>query len=375
VSEQAAAAALMKLAGSPGDVDARAKVVRWLLGDKLIADRVDEADAEHLVDEAAARTTAGTEAAVLAELKAGLEASPGTTLIALFRFPKVRQVWDFGPVRFGPPALVIDERVVPATGSWGASASAAAFAVRVDEPAIGTRGSRRALEWLRAGLGALYLAGRLNGGGADTRLGPVPADELAPSVFVGPVGSLGCLVEVLRVPATVPLELDALLAAEEASALVLDCLQSEPADLVQHRLRQAAPWIQFSFDALSFPDAVLGLGVALESLVGAENTSDVVRTIGMRAAFLLREGDTPAERALTGSDWQIKAKSLYKARSTVAHGRYEEGALSQAKEREIRHDFEDLVCRIATTFRAEGRRHNWLTDKDLKNWQEQLELA
>ncbi len=309
------------------------------------------------------------------KLRSDVESAPPTTLIALLRLPKVEQVWEFGPVRFGPPSGLLDDSVGPAAGSWGAAASAAALAVRVEEPASGALGHRRALDWLRASLGALYLAGRLRGGGADSRLGPVPGDDLAPAVFVGAGLSLSCLADVMRVPATVPLDIDALLASDEAAAIARDCLQVEPADLVEKRLRQAAPWIQFSFDAFSFPDAVLGLGVALECLIGSQSHADVVRTVGMRTAFLLREGETAAARALTGSDWRTKATDLYKARSTVAHGRYEEGELGQAKEREIRQQFEDLVCRVAQRFREEGRVRAWLTDKHMREWQDQLEMG
>jgi hypothetical protein len=374
VSEQAAVAALKKLAGEAGDVGARGKVVRWLLGQPGISDRVDETDLARVVEETAARSSSESALGDLANLRTALESSQGTTLVALFRGPEAQEVWEFGPVRFGPPGLLIDEHLRTTSGSWGAPRARAAFAIRVEDFAIGTRGSRRALEWLRAALGALYLAGRASGDGADTRLGPVPADELAPSVFVGPVGSMSGLVEMMRLPVTVPLDVDALLESSEAAALVHDCLRAERTDLVEQRLRQAAPWVQSSFDALAFPEAVLGLGVALESLIGSESTADVSRTIGMRAAFLLREGDTAAERALSGSDWRTKAANLYKARSKVAHGRYE-GTLGQDKERELRSDFEDFLCRVAIAFRDRGRTCGWLTDKDLRAWQEQLELA
>jgi hypothetical protein len=179
----------------------------------------------------------------------------------------------------------------------------------------------------------------------------------------------------MRIPSSVPLQIDELLGDDDAREFVLDCLQREPFDLVGRRLRQAAPWIQSAFDALAFPEAVLGLGVALESLIGSEGTSDVVRTVGVRTAFLLRVGETPAERALSASDWRTKASALYKARSTVAHGRYEPGTLDTVREAKIRNEFESLVCTVAAKFRAEGRRCEWQTDKDLKAWQEQLELG
>jgi hypothetical protein len=374
VSEQAAATALTKLAASSDDTNARAKVVRWLLADDTIRLRIDETDLERLVDDVAEHLT-GSATDEIARLKTGLATAEPTTIVALFRHPKAQGLWDIPPVRFGPVSRVVGGDAIPASGSWGAGSDAARFAIRVDEPAIGARGTNQALDWLRAVLGALYLAGRVNGGGADTRLGPVATDELAPAVFIGAAGSLGCLAEAMRLPTAVPLDIDELLDSTDAQALISDCLERAPATLVQRRLRQAAPWIQFAFDALSFPDAVLGLGVALESLIGSESKADVVRTIAMRTAFLLREGATTSERALSGSDWRKKATSLYDARSTVAHGRYEQGALSQAKERQIRLEFEELICRVAINFRRQGMEHSWMTDKDLRIWQEQLELA
>lgn len=372
MSDQAAAAALAKLAADPADVNARAKVVRWLLKDELIRARVDESDLERFVDDAA--LAAGDASTAISRLKTDLGIAPGTSLIALFRRPAGEQVWQFGPVRFGPVPLILDDELQPAAGSWGTPGESAAFAFRVEQDAIGVRGSERALEWLRAALGALYLAGRIEGA-ADARLGPIPADELAPAMFVGPTSSLRAVVDVMRLPSTIPLDVDRLLSNEGAFELVSDCLQVEPLDLVQSRLRQAATWIQCSFDALSFADAILSLGVALEALIGSESTSDVIRTIGMRAAFLLREGNTPEERTLSASDWRSSATRLYQSRSTVAHGRYEFGADSNAKERKIRQEFEEIVCRVAAKFRAEGRKQRWLRDADLKRWQEKLELG
>ncbi len=373
MSDQAAAMALAKLAVNPTDESARSKIIRWLLKDESISARVDPSDLERLVDETA-RSVAGDEAAAIAQLRADLRKAPGTTLVALFRRPTGKRVWQFGPVRFGPAHLIIDDQLLPSAGLRLPPGESAAFAFRIDQDTVGVRGSERAFDWLRAGLGALYLAGRF-AGASDARLGPIPADELAPTMFVGPASNLRSVVDVMRLPSTIPLDVDLLLSTEEAADLVSDCLQNEPNDLVQRRLRQAAPWFQCSFDALTFADAVLSLGVALEVLIGSEGTNDVTRTIGMRAAFLLREGDTSEQRTLSASDWRSTATRLYHSRSTVAHGRYEFGTASSANESAIRREFEDMVCRVATKFRAEGKSQGWTRDADLKQWQENLELG
>jgi hypothetical protein len=374
MSDQAAAIAFAKLKANPCDVNARAKVVRWLLNDPQIKLRVDERDAARLVDE---RSQLGADRGeeVLAKLKSELANAPGTTLVALFRHPSVERQWEFGPVRFGPVTKIIEENMRLAEGSWGPPAELASLAIRVEDPAIGILGCQRALEWLRAGLGALYLAGRIAGGGIDARLGPVPADQLAPTMFAGPVSSLKSVVDVMRLPSTVPLEVDCLLSLSDASDLVNNCLQPHPSDLVQRRLRQAVPWIQCGFDALTFADAVLSLGVALEALIGSEGVDDVVRTISMRVAYLLREGETPEARALSASDWRNAAKDLYSFRSRVAHGRYEFGTAPNPKEIEIRHKFEEIVCLVTKKFCEVGREDGWLSDADLKNWQENMEFS
>jgi hypothetical protein len=70
-----------------------------------------------------------------------------------------------------------------------------------------------------------------------------------------------------------------------------------------------------------------------------------------------------------------KSRGVSYARSKVAHGRYEEGVLGYQREREIRRDFEDLVCRVAKRFQVEGSEHSWTRDQDLREWQDRLEMA
>jgi hypothetical protein len=376
VSEKAAALALAKLADDPSDTDAADKVSRWLLGNEHIkgrADPVDVAGRVHLAAESLASSESPD--AVLAALREELANEPGTTLVALFRAPRCAELWEVGPVKLGPPSRVLDGLGVQVNAELRSAADRAAFALRVDDTAFGVRGRRRALEWLRAALGGLYLAGRIYGDGADSRIGPVPADELAPSLFVGTLASLGCLVEAMRIPPSVVLRVDDLLRDSRALDLVKDCVDPVSQDLVSQRLRSAAPWIQAAFDALIFPDAVMALGVALEALIGSESKADVVRVVTIRTGYLLREGETSAERALSGRDWRSRATRLYEIRSSVAHGRYEAGKLSESAEASIRQEFGDLVCRIADRFRQVGRERGWLEDKEMRTWQEELEMA
>jgi hypothetical protein len=120
---------------------------------------------------------------------------------------------------------------------------------------------------------------------------------------------------------------------------------------------------------------VLALGIALEALIGSEGSTDTVKVVSTRAAFLLREGKTRSDRALSGGGWRSATKRLYDARSRVAHGRYAEGAKSEQEERGVRAEFEDLVCRVGARFREVGRSEGWLSEKDLRAWQEELEMS
>jgi hypothetical protein len=376
VSDQAAAQALEKVAAS-GDKAAAEKVVRLLLRDETISQRVDFADIEDAVVRAAGEMAQrGSAPSVsMAALESALKSGTGTTLIAIFSVATVSTRKTVGCTEFGPAhALLDDSSLALERGDWGALGASDQLAIRVTDPALAGRGRRVALQWLRGALGALYLAGRAIGG-VDVRVGPVPADDLAPSVFVGPPNQLACLVHAMRLPLSVPLDIDKLLANTEAVDLMADCLGNDRSDLVSLRMRDAAPWIQLAFDALAYPDAVLSLGISLEALIGSESPADVVKVVSTRAAFLLREGRSRSDRAISGGEWRARTKRLYDARSRVAHGRYTEGTLSAEEQWQVRRDFEDLVCRVAVEFRNVGRRQGWTTDKDLRSWQDELEMG
>jgi hypothetical protein len=145
-------------------------------------------------------------------------------------------------------------------------------------------------------------------------------------------------------------------------------------DLVAERLRSATPWLQFGFESKEYSEAVLYLGVALECMVGTERTSDAVKTVGTRCAYLLRQGDGD-DRTLSGLRLINQAKGLYGERSRVAHGRYVRNTGWQPKEDGIRQEFEGFVCRVAERFREVGRQEGWQSDADMANWQARLEMA
>lgn len=373
MSEKAPAAALADLRANTTDVAALSKIVRWLQKSEVIREKAEESDLEALVMQVAEGGEPDSKTALL-RMQSELECSSGTTLIAVFPEPAGEKLWQFGPVTFGPVNVVVGEHLRLVADSLDTLASPGAFAFRVEESAIGVRGSTRALDWLRAAIGALYLAGRI-AGRADARLSPMRTDELSPVMFFGSSSSLRSVVDALHLSPTMPVDVDALLEDFQVRGLVADCLQARPSDLVEKRLRLAAPWLQCSFDSMSFPDAILSLGVALETLIGTEGTGDVVKTVAIRTAFLLRVGETQEERTLSASDWRGAAKRLYGARSVIAHGRYERGKKSEAEERRLRQDFEQMVCLVAAQFRLEGKRHGWTKDLDLTSWQEYLELG
>lgn len=369
--DEAAARALAKVAEEGVGDPAGEKLVRLLMKRQSVQARFDGVDLIPRIAAAGSRVAADgvAPAVALADLVESLERAPKTLLLAAFSAPTVGQTFHIGPVTFGPlKALVSDERLgeVPAHGDGFLRGI---FGVLVEEDCVGIRGARRALQMMRRALGGLYLAGRA--AGADTRIGPLPTDDLDPAVFVGPPGQLEGLVSRMRIPESVPIDVDGLLGDGEPRSLVEDCVQS-PRDFVAERLSAAAAWTQVGFDALVYADAVLALGIALEALIGGDKGGDVVSIVSRRTAFLLRTGDGE-ERALTAYDWSERTKKLYGERSNVAHGRYAEGDTD--KEAALRAEFEDLVCRVALQFRAIGRQEAWADEKAVRAWQQRLELG
>jgi len=377
VSREAAVRALEKFAET-GDAGALEKLTRLLLRDPSIRERIDEVDVEAAVERATVEVAAGGEpAAALGTLESELSSAPETTLVAVFPGVAVSSAVAIGCVEFAPASTVFAKPgLALASGApLPDFTKQEALAVRVNEPAAGSKGRRRALLRLRAAVGALYLCARLHGAG-DRRLGPIPADDRAPALFVGPAGDLACLVQVMRFSPSFPLDIDGLLKLPAAMSLMADCLDPGPADFVSQRLRDCAPWIEVAFDALAYADAVLSLGVALEVLLGSESQhEEVVKLVSKRVAFLFREGRSRDQRLLTAAEWRDRARRLYGQRSKVAHGRYTEGELTELEERAIRSEFEDLVCRSAARFREIGRREGWQADNDLRKWEERLELG
>ena len=358
-------------AATTADANAANKAARWMLDNyPLVAERFDMADVEAAVLKSASGHDADTDYGdALTRLAESLEIGPGTVLVSLFRKPSVAKTWTLGNVTIGAASTVLNADAFPGS-EFDALREHAGIAIRVDETAARMRGARRALQSVRASIGALYLAGRM--AGADTRVGPVPGDGFTPTIFVGAPGQLVAFVEAMRLPESAPLELELLLSDPCHLDFVEDCLGSS-GDFITSRLRSAAAWSQVGFDALAYPEAVLALGVALEALVGSESVSDTVKTVGTRVGFLLRTGETQEDRALDALDWRKRTSTVYAERSAVAHGRYQEGEAS--KESTNRRDFEDLVCRVAMRFREVGREKEWAQDKDLRKWQEMLEMG
>jgi len=377
VTNQAAEYALNKYAAE-GDEPSAEKAARLLMNDPAVRKRFDAAEVISAVKAAGARMQeeAITAADALEMLTAELASAPGTVLIAVFTTATASAHETFGRLQLGPAAEIIGESAVetPPSG-WDALPRSSQLAIRIDDPAPGARGRRSAFQSLRGCLGGLYLAASA-AGSTNARIGPVPADDLSPAAFVGPSDALTCLVQALRSPAEGSFDASAVLELPGAREIIIDCVNPPEDELVGIRMRDAAPWIQLGFDALTYPDAVLSLGIALECLIGSENASDpITQIVSKRAGYLLREGRSRKERVLTTGEWRDKTKNLYEARSKVAHGRYREGAISQAQEHKTRSDFEALVTRVALAFRKTGRTKKWMTDADLRDWQEQLEMG
>ena len=72
--------------------------------------------------------------------------------------------------------------------------------------------------------------------------------------------------------------------------------RSSPADLAQQRLTLAARWLQLAASAISTADALIALGIALETIAGDEVRGRVVERITKRAAIFLSVGSPADDR-------------------------------------------------------------------------------
>ncbi len=296
MSERAAAYALAKVAET-GDLAALGKVAQLILRDHAVAERFDPEDIAIDVELAAqdiARGSVTAEEALL-HLTTSLRGRAGTTAIGIFAAASASQIRRIGCASVGPVAALLAEDVLrrvdgdwarlPIRIAWQSVSTTPPLARAVDgEPFAGC-----AQPWERSTLLAgLQIAATTHGSDLSLRMS-------CSLRFLSDTRPNWPAVQTMRLPASVPLDVDRILANDEALAVIADCLDSDADALVPKRLGDATPWIQIAFDSLAYPDAVLALGVALEVLLGSTGNEDVTKVISMRTAYLLREGSSRDE--------------------------------------------------------------------------------
>jgi hypothetical protein len=165
-----------------------------------------------------------------------------------------------------------------------------------------------------------------------------------------------------------------LMAAPDSQALLLDATAREPTDLAQQRLTLAARWLQLAASAISTADALVALGIALETIAGDESKSGVVERITRRAAVFIAIAAPADEREDVFFDELKRARRLYDLRSHAAHGRYDELTSDQTTSDANREEFHRFVLDVALGFRSHVRERNMRHDEDFGKWWKRAEL-
>ena len=361
--------------GEPANVYALAD---WLVTD-VVPDRYEPTDVVDTVTNVAlAGASQGqASAAVLDELIAQLVEAPTLLVFGVFRGAALSTEIDLDPVWLGP-ATLIDQRFSLSSGadeSFAATLKSDHFLVLVRTNRNGRMAAALGLSLLRGAIGALYIVA-VNAG-VEPAIAELPAQSPSAAVMIGP-GADGRYSEHVvgrRIGPAAVVDLDELLRDAQARDILEDCVAPRSEDLVSQRLSQCTPWLQIGMDALADSDAFLALGIALEALVGSEGGGETVDVVARRTGYLMRQGDTDEERALSGLSWANRTRKFYGERSTVAHARYVHDPTKAGRERQIRSDFEALVCALVPRFRSVGRAKAWTDYRDMKSWWDIVQMA
>ena len=379
MSELGTGIALRSLAAT-GEAKHRDKVLRWLVLQQGIGDRWHQLDLAERIDATAdlLRREVGDTAPAhdvqgappqldeptvrhLRGLVADLADAQADWLIAVCGHARTTRGHAFDDVTFGPLSAVRDDLRPVAPGEEGQ-----ALAITVAPNACGREAAVRGTERLRQALGALYLAAVVAGQRAPsgTRIG----DGFPPAIYLTAPGRGGSLLtpDAVAGLSAEPLDADEILSASDSVALMGEILARDRHDLAQERLPRGAAWLQRGFDAISFADAVLALGVALECVIGDESAGHTVENVSRRCSLLLVEDDNPLKRL----DVSKQARRLYDWRSRVAHGRFEPAGQDAAELESVRHEFASFVSRVTAAFADKARAERWQKYDDLRDWYE-----
>jgi hypothetical protein len=366
MNENGASAALR--AAAAGNMDKLPVLAEWISEQDGIRGRYLASD----LCAAAANAATRAEDGGLTELLHDLRNRPDSLLAAFFPSPASGGTFELHGATIGSAEEL--SKLAPSESALTAwPTDRAVLAVIAHHPAQGRLGAVRTAAWLQTVLGAISLASYAR----FQRLAPLAAcPAFGTAVYLSTQSGEPDPVDraALSAPGPPPAsDLAELLAEPGSCELVADATALNPKDLAQKRLTLAARWLQLAASAISTADALVSLGIALETIAGDESKGAVVERITKRAAVFLATRAGEEERTDVYYEELGRARKLYELRSRVAHGQYDEWTEDQLRGDAVRQEFHRFVLDVALAFRAHARERNMGDSADFKKWWKRAE--
>jgi hypothetical protein len=367
MNDRGASAALQAVA--TGDNSKLHEVAEWLSARDGITGRYLAGDLHEAVRSAASSSDDGGLKALLADLVG----RPDSVLAAFFPGSRAPGVFELPGALIGPAGdLAARAPSESALDLWPEDAST--LAVLAYHRAQGRLGAIRTAAWLQTVLGAINLAAYAR----SQTLAPIAlCPAFGTAIFLGTARGEAHPVDraALLSPGPPPAaELAKLMVVGESRDLLLDATARVPSDLAQYRLTLAVRWLQLAASAISTADALVALGIALETITGDDSKGAVVERITKRAAIFLAAEAPADERGDIYYEELKRSKKLYELRSRAVHGQYDEWAADQPKGDAGREEFHRFVLDVALGFRRHARERKMRDAEDFKTWWKRAEL-
>jgi Apea-like HEPN len=364
MNERGASEALRALA--QGDCRKLVELCAWLSQDEAIATRYLATDLADAAKKAATNAGDGGLSALLNDLRN----RPNSLLVAFFPTAAASEVYEVPGARIGPAAdLVSAAPTEQARAVWPDKGDI--LTVVTNHPAQGRLGAIRTAAWLQTVLGAIGLTAYAR---SQTVAPLALCPALSTAMFLSTANGEPYPVDLAALNSPPASDLSELISEGYWRDLLLDATARVPTDLAQHRLTLAARWLQIATSAIGTADALVALGIALETITGDEVKGAVVERIAKRAAVFLANTAPAEERGDVYYDELRRAKKLYDVRSRVAHGQYDEWTADQPHGDFNRNEFHRFVLDVALAFRRHARERNMRDTRDFMNWWKRVEL-
>lgn len=366
MNENGASAALR--AAAAGNMDKLPVLTKWISEQNGIAGRYLAPDLSAAASSAA--TCAGDGG--LTDLLHDLRNRPDSLLAAFFPSPASGGIFELPGATIGSAEELA--KLAPSKSALMAwPTDRTVLAVIAHHPAQGRLGAVRTAAWLQTVLGAISLASYAR----FQRIAPLAAcPALGTAMYLSTQSGEPDPVDraALAAPGPPPAShLVELLTEPSSRELVGDATALDPKDLAQKRLTLAARWLQLAASAISTADALVSLGIALETIAGDESKGAIVERITKRAAVFLATRAGADERADVYYEELDRARKLYDLRSRAAHGQYDEWTEDQLRGDAGREEFHRFVFDVALAFRAHSRERNMRDGADFKKWWKRAE--